>query len=53
MVAVAAHVIDVTEEGRGDGTGGPHWTVPDEFNRLPYEEGVVGMLMGGMGWWAC
>jgi cyclophilin family peptidyl-prolyl cis-trans isomerase/HEAT repeat protein len=36
-----------TGDPRGDGTGGPSWTLPDEINRLSYDEGVVGMAHAG------
>ncbi len=36
-----------TGDPRGDGTGGPEWTVPDEINRMRYQEGVVGMAHSG------
>lgn len=32
---------------RGDGFGGPGYTVRDEINRLRYERGVVGMALAG------
>ena len=28
---------------RGDGWGGPGWTLPDEVSAIPYDEGSVGM----------
>ena len=30
---------------RGDGEGGPGYTIRDEFNELPYLRGVVGMAL--------
>ena len=32
---------------RGDGTGGPGWSIRCEINMLPYERGVVGMALAG------
>ncbi|HEX9942904.1 MAG TPA: peptidylprolyl isomerase [Thermoanaerobaculia bacterium] len=32
---------------KGDGTGGPGYTIRDEINRLRYERGVVGMALAG------
>jgi cyclophilin family peptidyl-prolyl cis-trans isomerase len=32
---------------RGDGMGGPGWTIPDELGRRPYGEGTVGMALSG------
>lgn len=32
---------------RGDGYGGPGWTIPDELSPLPYDEGVLGMALSG------
>ena len=32
---------------RGDGAGGPGWTIPDEINPLSYETGAVGMALSG------
>jgi cyclophilin family peptidyl-prolyl cis-trans isomerase/HEAT repeat protein len=32
---------------RGDGLGGPDYTIPDEINELPYIEGTVGMALSG------
>jgi cyclophilin family peptidyl-prolyl cis-trans isomerase len=39
----------VVQDGdpRGDGTGGPGYTIPDEINPIPYREGVVGMALSG------
>ncbi|MBT3219449.1 MAG: peptidylprolyl isomerase [Proteobacteria bacterium] len=31
---------------RGDGFGGPGWTIPDEVSAVPYVEGAVGMARG-------
>ena len=28
---------------KGDGTGGPGYTIPDEFNNTPFKKGVLGM----------
>ncbi len=36
-----------TGDPRGDGMGGPSFTVPDEPNPVPYEAGVVGMALAG------
>jgi peptidyl-prolyl cis-trans isomerase B (cyclophilin B) len=32
---------------RGDGTGGPGYTIPAEFNRRPHTEGVLSMARNG------
>ena len=32
---------------RGDGEGGPGYTIRDEFNPLPYVRGTVGMALAG------
>ena len=32
---------------RGDGLGGPDYTIPDEINELPYKEGTIGMALSG------
>ncbi|MGI8883754.1 MAG: peptidylprolyl isomerase, partial [Pyrinomonadaceae bacterium] len=32
---------------RGDGNGGPGWSIRDEMNMLPYERGAVGMALSG------
>jgi cyclophilin family peptidyl-prolyl cis-trans isomerase len=39
----------VVQDGdpRGDGTGGPGWTIPDEINPLHYREGTLGMALSG------
>ena len=39
----------VVQDGdpRGDGYGGPGWTLPDEINPVRYDEGVVGMALSG------
>jgi cyclophilin family peptidyl-prolyl cis-trans isomerase/HEAT repeat protein len=39
----------VVQDGcpRGDGWGGPGYAIPDEVNRLHYEEGTVGMALSG------
>lgn len=39
----------VVQDGdpRGDGTGGPGWTIPDEINPLRYAEGALGMAHAG------
>ncbi len=31
----------------GDGTGGPGYTIPDEFNETPFKKGVLGMAKTG------
>jgi cyclophilin family peptidyl-prolyl cis-trans isomerase len=36
-----------TGDPRGDGNGGPAWTIPDENNPLSYQEGVLGMALSG------
>jgi cyclophilin family peptidyl-prolyl cis-trans isomerase/HEAT repeat protein len=36
-----------TGDPRGDGMGGPAWTIPDEINPVPYDAGVVGMALSG------
>jgi cyclophilin family peptidyl-prolyl cis-trans isomerase len=43
-------VADFVVQGgdpRGDGSGGPGWSVRDELNLLRYERGVVGMALSG------
>jgi cyclophilin family peptidyl-prolyl cis-trans isomerase/HEAT repeat protein len=39
----------VVQDGcpRGDGWGGPGYAIPDEINRLHYDEGTVGMALSG------
>lgn len=39
----------VVQDGdpRGDGYGGPGWSIPDEINPVPYDTGVVGMALAG------
>jgi len=39
----------VVQDGdpRGDGYGGPGWTIPDEINPVPYTEGTLGMALSG------
>jgi cyclophilin family peptidyl-prolyl cis-trans isomerase len=39
----------VVQDGdpRGDGTGGPGWSIRDEINRIRYERGVLGMALSG------
>lgn len=32
---------------RGDGNGGPAWSIRDEINTVPYERGTVGMALSG------
>jgi cyclophilin family peptidyl-prolyl cis-trans isomerase/HEAT repeat protein len=32
---------------RGDGWGGPAWSIPDELSWRPYDEGVMGMALSG------
>jgi cyclophilin family peptidyl-prolyl cis-trans isomerase/HEAT repeat protein len=32
---------------RGDGNGGPGWSIRDEINTVPYERGAVGMALSG------
>ena len=32
---------------RGDGWGGPTWTIPDELSALPYKKGTLGMALSG------
>ena len=32
---------------RGDGWGGPGYTIRDELNRLPFTRGVIGMATAG------
>jgi cyclophilin family peptidyl-prolyl cis-trans isomerase/HEAT repeat protein len=36
-----------TGDPRGDGEGGPGYTLRDEFNMLPYVRGTVGMALAG------
>ena len=39
----------VVQDGdrRGDGNGGPGWSIRDELNRLTYERGALGMALSG------
>jgi cyclophilin family peptidyl-prolyl cis-trans isomerase/HEAT repeat protein len=39
----------VAQDGdpRGDGNGGPGYTITDELNRRPYDRGAVGMALSG------
>jgi cyclophilin family peptidyl-prolyl cis-trans isomerase len=39
----------VAQDGdrRGDGNGGPGYTISDELNRRPYDRGAVGMALSG------
>ncbi|MFT5679569.1 MAG: peptidyl-prolyl cis-trans isomerase B (cyclophilin B) [Myxococcota bacterium] len=39
----------VVQDGdpRGDGAGGPGWTIPDEINPMRYTEGALGMAHAG------
>jgi cyclophilin family peptidyl-prolyl cis-trans isomerase/HEAT repeat protein len=39
----------VVQDGcpRGDGWGGPGYAIPDEVNRLHYDDGTVGMALSG------
>ncbi len=39
----------VVQDGdpRGDGNGGPGWSIRDEINMLPYERSTVGMALSG------
>ncbi|MCK6524725.1 peptidylprolyl isomerase, partial [Myxococcota bacterium] len=32
---------------RGDGSGGPGWSIPDELSTLEYSEGALGMALSG------
>lgn len=34
-------------DARGDGNGGPAYTIRDELNRHPYDRGAVGMALNG------
>ena len=36
-----------TGDPRGDGMGGPGYTIPDEINPVSYDAGVVGMALSG------
>ncbi len=44
---VVADFVVQHGDPRGDGYGGPGWTIPDEINALSYETGVVGMALSG------
>lgn len=44
---VVADFVVQHGDPRGDGYGGPAWTIPDELSPLPYEAGVVGMALSG------
>ncbi len=39
----------VVQDGdpRGDGWGGPGWSIPDEINPVAYDTGVLGMALSG------
>ena len=44
---VVPDFVAQTGDPRGDGMGGPTWTLPDEINSIRYDEGVVGMAHAG------
>jgi cyclophilin family peptidyl-prolyl cis-trans isomerase len=44
---VVANFVVQAGDGRGDGEGGPGYTLRDEINMLPYVRGAVGMALDG------
>ncbi|MCO6510415.1 MAG: peptidylprolyl isomerase [Aridibacter famidurans] len=44
---VVANFVVQDGDPRGDGNGGPGWSIRCEINRLPYERGMVGMALSG------
>lgn len=44
---VVANFVVQDGDPRGDGNGGPGWSIRDEINLLPYERGAVGMALSG------
>ncbi|QQS40758.1 MAG: peptidylprolyl isomerase [Acidobacteriota bacterium] len=44
---VVANFVVQDGDPRGDGNGGPGWSIRCEINRVPYERGMVGMALSG------
>jgi len=44
---VVPHFVVQDGDPRGDGSGGPGYTIRDELNDKPYLRGVVGMALSG------
>ena len=44
---VVADFVVQDGDPRGDGTGGPGWSLPDELSPLRFDEGTVGMALSG------
>lgn len=44
---VVANFVMQDGDPRGDGNGGPGWSIRCEINMLPYERGAVGMALSG------
>lgn len=44
---VVANFVMQDGDPRGDGSGGPGWSIRCEVNMLPYERGAVGMALSG------
>ncbi|REJ77386.1 MAG: hypothetical protein DWQ47_13455 [Acidobacteria bacterium] len=44
---VVANFVVQDGDPRGDGNGGPGWSIRCEINRLPYGRGAVGMALSG------
>lgn len=44
---VVANFVVQDGDPRGDGNGGPGWSIRCEINTLPYERGSVGMALSG------
>ncbi len=44
---VVANFVVQDGDPRGDGNGGPGWSIRDEINTVPYKRGAVGMALSG------
>ncbi len=44
---VVANFVVQDGDSRGDGNGGPGWSIRDEINMIPYQRGTVGMALSG------
>ena len=44
---VVANFVMQDGDPRGDGNGGPGWSIRCEMNMIPYERGAVGMALSG------
>jgi cyclophilin family peptidyl-prolyl cis-trans isomerase len=44
---VVANFVMQDGDQRGDGNGGPGWSIRCEINMVPYERGAVGMALSG------